>query len=398
MKKNSYPTAIFVIPFLFLLSLSMSGMAQTETDFVGIFTSNETGIVLTIDKKNSRFEGVFTAQNQRFSCEATFLKGGLSGIYNDTGRKIGFTLTKLSGEYYLTTEGIKIPMKRTSGASNAVAPSKQSSSVTSSGTAQRSTGQRLNDAFIGFAFNAPAGWQMKEENGGFVFGQQGQEIAITVTPHNYNDLNAIKNDSKNVQDPSSNTYLNARFEPYSNTSAWVIFNGTIKGQPYTIATISLISPHGGGVNVSSLSPASSYNDALTNTLRAIANTIVFSKPQTSALAEQWKGRLKGKELLYLNTANGLSDKFSIDLCPTGQFSKKNDTNYSSQTFSDGFTYAGRSGNDGRWEVVIRNNVPVLLLKANDGQVSYYEISVRQAGNEIGLNGKRYFVRQSQRCQ
>ncbi|MFN8345844.1 MAG: hypothetical protein U0X91_12605 [Spirosomataceae bacterium] len=379
----------------FLFFTGLPATAQSESDFAGIFTSNETGIVLSIGKKTNRFEGEFTVQNQRFLCEAVFQQGGLSGTYNDNGTKIGFTLTKMAGQYFLTTEGVNIPMKRTSNTSiTAAAPAKQNPLPT---TAPGSTGPRLSNILIGFSFNAPAGWQTKEENGNFAFSQPGKEVAITVTPHNYNDLNALKNDTKNVQDPASNTYLNARVEPYSNTGAWVIFNGTIKGQAYTIATIALISPNGGGVNITSLSPASLYNEILTNTLRTIANTVAFSKPQTSPLTEQWKNRLKSKELLYLNTSNGLSDKFSIDLCSNGQFFRKDDSSYSSQTFTDGFTYAGRSGNEGRWEIAARGNVPVLLLKANDGQVSQYEISVRQAGNEIGLNGRRYFVRQSQRC-
>ncbi len=387
------------IVLLILVSFSVPVISQTAADFTGTFASSETGIILAIDKKSSKFEGEFTVQNQRFSCEATFSQGGLSGVYNDNGRKIAFTLVKFLGEYYLTTEGVNIPMKRNAtapkNAQPATSQARNSSAVPSTPTAN---GQRLSNAFLGYAFNAPNEWQMKEENGSFAFGRGDQQVIITVAPHNYNDLSSLRNDTKNVQDPNSNTYLNVRFDPYSETGAWVIFNGTIKGQPYIIATIALISPYGGGINIAVISPTSLYNESLSNTVRAMANTVSFTKPQTSALALQWKNRLKGKELLYLATGNGLSDKFSIDLCGNGQFAKKENSSYLSQTYTDNFTYAGRSGNEGRWDIMTRGNTPILVLRANDGQVFQYEISPRQASNELGMNGKRYFVRQSQFCQ
>lgn len=385
---------LFTSLFLFHL-LSFIAMSQTAADFVGVFASSQTGIQLTIAQQNGTFKGEFTVQNQRYGCEATFVKGGLSGVYFDTGRKIGFTLVKNSGEYILTTEGVNIPMQRTSAASKTTQPSSASAAPTS-GT--KSSGQRVSNAFLGFSFNAPSGWQMQENNGGYAFGRGDQQVAITVSPHNYSSISELKNDTQNVQDANSNTYLNARVDPYSETGAWVFFNGTIKGQPFTIATISLISPNGGGINISSLSPASMYNDALANTLRSIANTVTFSKPQTSALAEQWKAKLKGKQLLYLKTANGMSDKFSIDLCSNGQFVKKDNTSYLSQTYSDNFTYAGRSGDEGRWDIMTQGATPVLVLRANDGKVFQYPITLRQASNELGLNGMRYFVRASEICR
>ena len=387
--------------FIFLVSfhfISFVAMSQTAADFVGIFVSSQTGIQLSINQQNGSFKGEFTAQNQRYGCEATFAKGGLSGVYFDTGRKIGFTLVKSSGEYMLTTEGVNIPMKRTTASSQATAQSSAPTASAPSSSAAKSNGQRLSDAFLGYAFNAPSGWQMQQNNGGYAFGRGDQQVAITVSPHNYNSLADLKKDTQGVQDANSNTYLNARVDPYSDSGAWVFFNGTIQGKPFTIATISLISPHGGGINISCVAPASLYNDALTNTLRSIANTVAFSKPQTSALAEQWKAKLKGKELLYLNTANGMSDKFSIHLCSTGQFTKKEDTSYSSQTFSDNFNYSGRSGDQGRWDVTPQGTTPVLVLRANDGKVFQYQITLRQASNELGLNGRRYFVRASEICR
>lgn len=94
----------------------------------------------------------------------------------------------------------------------------------------------------------------------------------------------------------------------------------------------------------------------------------------------------------------MSDKFSIDLCSNGQFVKKDNTSYLSQTYSDNFTYAGRSGDEGRWDIMTQGATPVLVLRANDGKVFQYPITLRQASNELGLNGMRYFVRASEICR
>ena len=188
----------------FLLS-SFVAMSQTATDFSGIFVSSQTGIQLSINQQNGTFKGEFTTQNQRYGCEATFLKGGLSGVYFDTGRKIGFTLVKNSGEYILTTEGVNIPMERTAAPSQASAQSSAPTASAPSSSAAKSNGQRLSDAFLGYAFNAPSGWQMQQNNGGYAFGRGDQQVAITVSPHNYNSLADLKKDTQGVQDANSNT-------------------------------------------------------------------------------------------------------------------------------------------------------------------------------------------------
>lgn len=393
---------LLIACILFLLEISQGAEAQQNPDvYVGVFMNAETGLSVTVAKNGNNYTGKLEAPNQSYAFSGTKLLGVLVGNYEYNGAATTFTLAKIGNNYFVTSDGISIEVKRQSLKPSPTQPLRQqqntANTTTNTSSLTKATGGKYTDPFGGYFFNGPAGWQAQQQNGGYGFSKSGQKTILTISPHNYNSMSAVQNDAKDVQEPQSNTYLTAQFEPYSDTGAWVLFRGKIQNQPYIIASIALLSPHGGGVNITAVAPTNEYNTALTEVLRTISNTVVFSKPQTSPLSNQWKAKLGGKELLYLNTSNGLSDKLSIQLCTNGQFSKKDDSSYSSQNFSSDFNYAGRAGGEGRWEIIARNNAPVLVLKANDGQVFQYEITLRQASNELGLNGKRYFVRQSQQC-
>jgi hypothetical protein len=129
----------------------------------------------------------------------------------------------------------------------------------------------------------------------------------------------------------------------------------------------------------------------------VANSVQFLKPVLAPVAVEWQQRIQGKQLLYLYTGNGFSEKASIDLCPSGAFYYTGDGSYKSGGYAQ-FSYAGQEANEGIWKVWVKNGQPVLVLFFNNNTIAEYALSKRQAGNEIGLNGKRYFIQGTASCR
>ena len=121
--------------------------------------------------------------------------------------------------------------------------------------------------------------------------------------------------------------------------------------------------------------------------------MTFTKPQTSEGASQWQTFLRGKHLLYLFTASGFSERTDIYLCSSGGFFYRSD---SSSLSNNGSGVVG-ANSDGKWKI-LPSSGGSLILQFGNGTVREYKISRRQAGNEIGLNGNRYFVQTQKECR
>lgn len=388
---------------LYFIMISSSLFAQNDADFTGVFESAQTGIVLSMSQKNGRFEGVFTVQNQRFTCVAVRVDGGIGGTYRDGNRNVEFSLLRLLGEYFVHTEGVNIPMKRTS---KTVAPQPTASTATTNtpppptttSSSAKATGTQLRDANVGYAFNAPVGWQVKQENGNYGFTRAGEDVVLAVVPHGYNSVQTIMASHQDASDPKNNTYLKASKQTYGSQGAWLGWDGTANGQAVSLQTIALVSPYGGGVSVLLIAPKNVYRAEHRTILQSIANSVTFTKPQVSPLAEQWKSRIAGRQLLYFYTASGFSEKQSYDFCSDGTFAMNVDNSASSSDFGGSFSAATQGGNAGTWRVVTQGNQAVLMLMLRDGGTRQFTLANTSNGVGMLLNDKKFLSQASSRCR
>jgi hypothetical protein len=385
---------------------SFTTFSQTPDPYVGTFKAEQADIVLNILQRNNRYEGVFTADGKQYNCVATRVVAGISGTYTDNGQAIEFSLGKLLGEYFVTTQGVNIPMKRTS-----VTPSFSNSSATNppSGATQpaqanvpttsKSSGKMYTSA-SGYSFNGPAGWNLQgQQNDGFVFIRTGQQTILSVTPHAYSGIEAISNDLFDQNDAASNTHLKVRKERYGSNGVLAVFEGTMQGTPVVITTISLLSPHGGGVNFSTIAPRTEQSNEFLQLLKSMAASVTFSKPQSSPAAEQWRNRLNGKQLLYLYTGSGYSEKKTFDLCSNGTFISGGDTSASSSGgFGGDFSAVTQGGGSGTWRTGVESGQVVLIFTFRNGSTSRFSLATAPNGTSVLLNGKKYFVQASPSCR
>lgn len=397
--------------FSWFFCLPLGGQSPQEDMLTGTFSNKQNGLLLSVKPAASNtYQGFMEYQGQRHPFTGNRLLGMLSGQYTYKGAQISFTLARITGVYYLTSEGVSLEMVRT-----AVDPVSSSTSGTgnTSGTstpptpvqegpvstnAPPATGVRIKDPYGSFNFQLPVGWtHTLPENSNILITHPSYKAQISLVPHNFSSLKEIRENTLDIQDAASNTALTATVRDYGNRGLFISYAGLAQGQNVVIETIAMISPYGGGISVVSAALASDYSREVGDALKSITNSVQFLKTVDPPIVQQWKQRLANKQLLYLYTSNGLSDKTAIDLCPNGRFYYNSDGSYTSGGYAQ-FSYAGNDSNSGSWKIIASNTTPVLVLFFQGGEVIQYPITARQAGNEVNLKGKRYFIQSSSACK
>jgi hypothetical protein len=277
-----------------------------------------------------------------------------------------------------------------------VSPSKSAS--VSNNNASKSNGQRITDSQNGFSFNAPSGWTQQPNQGNgyaFINGTDDNNV-IAIATHNYNNITQVTEQSNQAQQ-LGNLVLNPLDDPqnYGNNGVIASYSGSAQGQTLNLQIITLVSPNGGGLLISGLNIGNSPSEQLLSLVKSIANSCTFTAPQISEVAKHWKQNIGGKQLLYLKTQNGMSDKWSYDLCQNGTFIYKSHTSYSSNSYGDAFNANLSNNETGTWKIITKGEQAFLLLAFNDGSASEFNLSTQ--GEALFMNNKKYFIQPLKYC-
>lgn len=252
------------------------------------------------------------------------------------------------------------------------------------------SGQRLTDDSGGYSFSAPSGWKSSKSEGGFTLANPANTVVIFVKPHNYETFAAaVKdmnlNDNSRVLGEPQNLQNGGRSVRIAQTTA--------KGVA-VIDLFVLFSPSGGGAVVIAMTDTVNADASFTAGLKVSEGVTFVKRERSDTAASPWQAALAGKHLLYLYSGNGYFEEKHIYLCSSGVFLQKTGSGGFSPGDADGGSFAGKGGTRGKWGIT----GSTLVMQFPDGSVGQYAISRRQAGNEVGLNGKRYFVQSQDVCR
>ena len=385
--------------------------AQTagEDIFIGTFSNQQNGLLLSVKLVAPKtYEGFIKYQEKEYPFSGTRILGIVSGQYIFNGTTIYFSLAKIQGTYYLTSEGVSLEMQRTSNDPSTPNSSPDNQTPATSSQVAKiqeavstkvpvATGDRIVDPYRLFSFQLPIGWvHTVPESSGILITNTRYKAQIGLTPHHYSSLAEIRANTFDINDPTSNTDLIATVQDYGSQGLFIRYQGRVQGQALMLETIVLLSSDGGGLTITGSALQEGFVPEVSAAIKSVANSIIFIKTSEPALVQQWKQRLSNKQLLYLYTENGRSDKITIDLCPNGHFKYQSDGSYTSGGYAR-FSYAGTDTNSGSWKVVSKNTFPILVLFYSGGLTVEYTLVNRSAGNEINLNEKRYFIRAASVC-
>jgi len=242
----------------------------------------------------------------------------------------------------------------------------------------------------GYSFAAVKGWTNTASGDGFVIVNPAKTIVIAVKGHSYKDFASFAADANLERDG-----LELVGKP-QEVRGGQIFR-TVKRSPQGTAVIDtavVFKSSGGGVVVAAITDEANAVTGF-NTAVAIANSIEFFQPKVSATAEKVRSVLAGKRLLYLYTGNGYSERKDVVLCSNGVFYQSLDMGGFSAGNVDGPSFAAIGGKRGRWSVSADGSK--LLMAFDTVGTVQYTLSARQASNEIGMNGQRWFVQSQTVC-
>lgn len=252
----------------------------------------------------------------------------------------------------------------------------------------KQTEKRLSDASGGYSFVAPTNFDSSQNEEGFGLVDTGKTVVIAVKNHNFKSFQEFSAQSNLEKDGFS---LVEKAQDFGETGkTFLVAKQTAQGV-LLANTFVLFSPYGGGTLIVAFSDRDNNQKGFQAALQ-IAKSVAFTKPSTSEAANQWQKILSGKHLIYLYTSSGFSERTDIYLCASGGFSYRSD----SSSLSNNGSGAVGANSDGNWK--ISPSGTSLILQFGSGAVREYKISRGQTGNEIGLNGKRYFVQTQNQCR
>jgi hypothetical protein len=140
-------TSFLILVFLFF----QNSFAQTaaEVKYVGTYESTEIlELSLAVRKLDPGFEVQFLINGQLFIGEAIPALGILNGTYTFQGNPVAFSISRIIGQYYLTTEGYDIPLSKVSETSTDLSEfiaKTEAIDQSGSGTDQKATSKPLNE-------------------------------------------------------------------------------------------------------------------------------------------------------------------------------------------------------------------------------------------------------------
>jgi hypothetical protein len=383
--------------------------AQPEQKYLGHYKSNDVDFQVAIDKKNDVFVVQFLYEGQRYEGTAFPLLGMLSGTYPYQGNDVGFTISKILGQYFFTSEGNDVPIERLSEkpvvlkAIASTAPVQTTQSVkqpvttTAAVSAQPATthaGKKVTDESMGLSFVAPQGFQInKDDEGNHLLSETANsKWAIAVGPGFDNDKQSLMREMGKPFELNGHVSTLKSAQYFGENGVVAEHSFSVKGENIFMYIISLVSPYGSGASVTLVSNNIPLTAQMRQTAQSVARSVVFIKSNLSGDAQKYHQRIKGQRLLYMYTGNGLSEKWHYDLCSDGSYRYSSNTSY----LSGGFSAVGNDGKSGTWKVISRGNQTVLILQGRDG-IREFNLTTG-GGGELLLNGKHYFVTDNQTCR
>ena len=275
-----------------------------------------------------------------------------------------------------------------------------------------SMAQVLRDGAWGFAFTAPTGWTLLDQNAeGALFVSADQSSYLVIEPHELTGRDALARAARRGYQ-NTGVVLTAASDPtpYGDGVA-VEMQGSVQGQEACAHAIGLLSPHGGGAIVLIAVGQAQWTADAARVAETVAASFEFfaSAAAPAVIDLDWTTRLAGHCVAYMrssgSTGNAVggfatgsftSDSAKLYLYPDGSF--QSGANHSASFDAGvGFGNVASSGAQaGQWTVVSQSGRDVLQLRNSDGSTGAYELTTNEQGHTF-LDGDRWFVVSYQEC-
>lgn len=257
---------------------------------------------------------------------------------------------------------------------------------------------------LGVSFEIPEGWVGQEVNGVFLIGHNTIPGVIMLTTNEARTMEQMKQEARAgiIDQQGTNLQISSDFESVANNGIGAEFEGILEYQVAKAYVIGLLNPFGSGMTIAYMTLKDLYTSQHKSAAVVLAKSVKFRKPVYGPIVKEWKEKLNGVRLTYMDSyssidysnpnytsGGGYSSKTVIDLCAQGYFTFNG--SHSLSVDAPGVS-AGSNGNDqgaGSWKVIANTaGQAVLQLNYHNGDISEYVLTME--GDKTMLNGNRYF--------
>ncbi len=265
---------------------------------------------------------------------------------------------------------------------------------------------KIDYPYLGVSFQVPAGWQGQEGDGVFLMGHQSIPGLLLISSVEAASLQQMQQEAQSgFVEPASGTNLQlaSTIESIGQNAIGGEFAGTLENQQAKAYIIGVFNTSGGeSATIMAVTLANMYDARHKSAAMEVYKSFRFYPPVVPPVVNEWKERLSGVRLTYMDTytsidysnpnyttGGGYSKEEKIDLCPNGAFNYNDNCNVSVDYPNVGGYRDSKKGGAGTWKVVANaSGLPVLQLTFHTGEVWTYELT--REGDKTFLNGNRYF--------
>jgi len=180
-----------------------------------------------------------------------------------------------------------------------------------------------------------------------------------------------------------------------------VFSGHLDGAAAKAYVINLINPYGHGITIVAAAPTSHYTDDYKKLARKIADSVIFSHPETSTQTTRWEKKLYDHQLTHIkkrnDTNNNQVTKITYNFCRNHSlhyaFNHHTSTDASNR-FS--FSQSAEMG-EGQWRIITDSHGKAhLQTRLDNDHTDSYIISAQDG--TIYLNKEAYKSAKSRYCR
>jgi hypothetical protein len=257
--------------------------------------------------------------------------------------------------------------------------------------AQTFTPKNVKNTSGGYRFTVPNDWVNQEATDGYILTNNAKTANIIVKKHFYKNYAEF---SKGTGDFARDGYKKlAETTDLGEGNSHDRVGKLENGKAMIFDVVFLVSKYEGGLLILGVSTDdASANSALTG-ISALVKTLEFFAAKKDPQDTATQNAFGGKKLRFLHSGNGYRESRTFWLCKSGAFVSQFESG-SNSVLGTGIT---SSNDQGTWQVQKSGNVITLTLRSQSGGQKQYQVTARQASNEIGLNGDRYFVENHNEC-
>lgn len=249
---------------------------------------------------------------------------------------------------------------------------------------------------LGISFTIPKGYYGQLSEDLYIIGSETFKGFVVLSTTEENDLAELRNEvRKGINEGfSTSLSLQGNIDEISTNSIGAELKGTLEGQKaaaYIIGVVNKSGPY--GITIFAATEEAAWSDDVKNLARQIASSVVFSKVAEPSVDEAWEKSLTNVRLTYMSSyssglSGGSSSRSSIDLCGNKSFSYSSSSSISIDVGGAFGSSSGNNSGNGTWQVINRQQQPVLVLNFTDGRVWEYNLEFKD--QKYFLNGTRYF--------